>query len=119
MTTQEVAAKLVELCAQGKFQEAMEALYSNDIVSVEASAPEGQSREMTGLAAVKGKGQWFAANHEIHSQTVGGPLVAGSYFTVTFAIDMTFKPQSKRFAMEEIAVYKVVDGKIVREEFFY
>jgi len=38
---------------------------------------------------------------------------------VTFKLDVTFKPQSKRFSMEEVAVYKVVDGKIVYEEFFY
>ena len=38
---------------------------------------------------------------------------------LTFKIDATFKPQSRRFMMEEIAVYKVVDGKIVYEEFFY
>ena len=32
---------------------------------------------------------------------------------------MTFKPQNKRFQMEEVAVYKVANGKIVYEEFFY
>jgi hypothetical protein len=34
-------------------------------------------------------------------------------------MDVTFKPQSKRFTMEEIAVYKVANGKIAYEEFFY
>ena len=38
---------------------------------------------------------------------------------MTFKIDVTYKPESKRFTMEEIAVYKVADGKIVYEEFFY
>ena len=51
--------------------------------------------------------------------SVKGPLVAGSHFAVTFKLDVTFKPQSKRFTMEEMAVYKVVDGKIVYEEVFY
>ena len=50
---------------------------------------------------------------------VEGPLVADSHFAVTFKLDVTFKPQSKRFTMEEVAVYKVADGKIVYEEFFY
>jgi ketosteroid isomerase-like protein len=119
MTTKEIADKLVQLCSQGKFQEAMESLYSPDIVSVEASAPPGKSRESKGFAAVKAKGEWFAANHEIHSETVEGPLVAGSHFAVAFKIDVTFKPQSRRFTMDEVAVYKVADGKIVYEEFFY
>jgi len=119
MTTQEVAKTLVELCSRGKFNEATDALYSPDIVSMEAGAPPGQSRESKGIAAVKAKGEWWAANHEVHSASVEGPLVAGSHFAVTFKMDVTFKPQSKRFTMEEIAVYKVTDGKIVYEQFFY
>ena len=119
MTTQEIANKLVELCSAGNFHEAIETLYSPEIVSVEAGAPPGGSREVTGLDAVRGKGKWWQENHEVHSTTVEGPLVAGDFFAVTFKLDVTFKPQSRRFVMEEIAVYKVADGKIVREEFFY
>src|SRR5271168_2730184 len=119
MTTHEVADKLTKLCSEGKFQEAMEALYSPDIVSMEAGAPPGGSREAKGIAAVAAKGQWWVANHEVHSSAVEGPLVAGSHFAVTFKLDVTFKPESRRFKMEEVAVYKVVDGKIVYEEFFY
>lgn len=119
MTTQEVASKLVSLCSQGKFDEATEALYSPDIVSVEAEAPPGMSRESKGIEAIKAKGDWWVANHDVHSVTVEGPLVAGSHFSVAFKMDVTFKPESKRFVMEEIALYKVVDGKIVYEEFFY
>lgn len=119
MTTQEVANTLVQLCSQGKFEEATKTLYSTDIVSVEAGAPPGQSRESKGLDAVKAKGEWWVANHEVHSANVEGPLVAGSHFAVTFKLDVTFKPEKKRFQMEEVAVYKVADGKIVYEEFFY
>lgn len=119
MTTQEVADKLVKLCSQGKFMEATQELYSPDIVSMEAAAPPGGSRESKGLAAVKAKGEWWTANHEVHASKVEGPLVAGPYFAVTFKLDVTFKPESRRFSMEEIAVYKVAGGKIVYEEFFY
>jgi ketosteroid isomerase-like protein len=119
MTTQEVADTLIKLCSVGKFQEATEKLYSPDIVSVEPGAPPGQSRESKGIAAVRAKGEWWVANHEVHSSKVEGPLVAASHFAVTFKLDVTFKPQNRRFTMEEIAVYKVADGKIVYEEFFY
>jgi ketosteroid isomerase-like protein len=119
MTTQEVADTLVKLCSEGKFHEAMEGLYSPDIVSMEAGAPPGGSREAKGIAAVRSKGEWWTQNHEVHSVMVEGPLVAGSHFSVVFRMDVTFKPQAKRFKMEEVAVYKVVDGKIVYEEFFY
>jgi hypothetical protein len=119
MTTKEVAEKLVKLCTEGNFQEVVKTFYSTDIVSMEAGAPPGGSRETKGIAAVVAKGEWWNANHEVHSASVEGPLVAGSHFAVVFKLDVTFKPQNKRFKMEEVALYKVADGKIVYEEFFY
>jgi ketosteroid isomerase-like protein len=119
LTTQEVADAIVKLCSAGKFEEATDTLYSPDIVSMEAGAPPGMSRESKGIAAIKAKGEWWVANHEVHAVTVEGPLVAGSHFAVTFKMDVTFKPEARRFTLEEIAVYRVADGKIVYEEFFY
>ena len=119
MTTQEIADTLVKLCSEGKFHEATVQLYSKDIVSMEASAPPGGSRESKGLDAVLAKGEWWVTNHEIHSVKVEGPIVSAGHFAVVFKMDVTFKPQSKRHTMEEVAVYKVADGKIVYEEFFY
>ncbi len=119
VTINEVADGIVSLCSQGKFEEAMKTFYSPEIVSVEAFAPPGGSREAKGLAAVTAKAEWWTANHEVHSVKVEGPLIAGSHFSVTFKLDVTFKPQSKRFLMEEVAVYQVKDGQIVYEQFFY
>jgi hypothetical protein len=119
MTTAEVADSLVKLCSEGKFTEAAEALYSPDIVSMEAGAPPGGSRETKGIEGVRAKGVWWTENHDVHGVVVEGPLVAGPFFSVTFKMDVTFKPQSRRFTMEEVAIYKVADGKIVNEEFFY
>jgi ketosteroid isomerase-like protein len=119
VTTQEVASELVRLCSQGQYEEATKKLYSPNIVSVEPGAPPGQSRETTGLDGVLQKGKWWIENHEVHSQQVEGPLVAGSHFSVAFKMDVTHKPNNQRFQMQEIAVYRVADGKIIREEFFY
>jgi ketosteroid isomerase-like protein len=119
MTTQEIATELVRLTSQGNFRGALDTLFSQDIVSVEAGVPEGMSREVKGMEAVVGKGEWWAANHEVHTMVVEGPLVAGSHFAVTYKIDVTFKPKGRRFHMEEIGIYEVADGKVVREEFFY
>lgn len=119
MTTQEVADQLVKLCREGKFSDAVASLYAENIVSIEAGVPPGQSRESKGLAAVKAKGEWWQANHEVHSAIIEGPLVAGSHFAVTFKFDVTIKAQNKRMKMEEVALYKVEKGKVVYEEFFY
>ncbi|GER18170.1 SnoaL-like domain protein [compost metagenome] len=118
MNTQEIAAKLVALCKAGTFDEA-QALYAPEAVSVEASAPPGMSRESVGLSAIRAKGEWWVANHEVHSFQVAGPWPHDDRFIVGFRFDVTMKPTGQRFTMEEMALYTVKDGKIVREEFFY
>jgi hypothetical protein len=119
MTTQDVADKLVKLCKEGKSDEAVDSLYSNDIVSVESMAGPDGSREMKGLEAAKAKGKWWYENHQIHSAKVEGPLVAGPFFSVRFTYDITHKPSGNRMVMDELAMYHVTGGKIDREEFFY
>ncbi|MBC7975998.1 MAG: nuclear transport factor 2 family protein, partial [Myxococcales bacterium] len=47
------------------------------------------------------------------------PYPNGDRFAVRFNYDVTHKPSSKRIQMDEVALYTVKDGKIVREEFFY
>ena len=118
MTTAQIANKLVELCKQGKHLEAR-SLYANDAVSVEAFAPPGMDRVSRGLAAIQAKGEWWNANHEIHSATVAGPWPLEDRFIVGFRFEVTNKPSGRRMTMEEMALYTVQDGKIVREEFFY
>jgi len=44
MTTEEVANALVKFCSEGKLDEAINALYSPDIVSVEAGASRTVAR---------------------------------------------------------------------------
>ena len=119
MTTQDVADKLVKLCKEGKNEEAVDLLYSPDIVSVESMAAPDGSHEVKGVAAVKGKGKWWNDNHEVHSAKVEGPLVAGPYFSVRFTYDITNKPSGNRMVLDELAMYHVTGGKIDREQFFY
>ena len=118
MTTTEVANKIVELCRTGQNLEAIQTLYSADVVSVEASGPP-EMLEVKGLDAVLGKSKWWMDNHEVHGATVEGPIVTGNQFAVGFKMDVTNKPSAKRFTMEELGVYHVKDGKVVREQFFY
>src|SRR5262245_52864492 len=61
MTTKEIGQKLVDLCKAGKNMDAVQQLYAQDIVSVEAGAPPGQSPESKGIGACVEKGkQWEA-----------------------------------------------------------
>ena len=94
-------------------------LYSDDAVSVEAVAMPGMAQEARGKVAIKGKGEWWFANHEIHSASVTGPWPHGDRFIVGFQFDVTNKPSGQRIQMDEAGLFTVKDGKIVREEFFY
>lgn len=118
MSTLEIANKLVELCRQGKNNEA-KALYAADAVSVEAFAPPGAQQEARGLAAIQAKGEWWRANHEIHSASVTGPWPHGNRFIVCYQFDVTNRPSSQRMKLDEVGLYTIENGKIVREEFFY
>lgn len=119
MNTMEIANKLVELCRQGKNDDAVTTLFSPDAVSVEAFAPPGSQQEMKGIPAILGKGVWWRDNHEIHSATVTGPWPHGNRFIVGFQHDVTHKPSGRRMKMDEMGLYTIENGNIVREEFFY
>ncbi len=117
MTTKQVAEKLVNYCRQGQFAEAIQELYGQNIVSIE---PDGAPvKETVGLEAVIAKGQQFNEMvEEYHGNEISDPIVADKFFSCTMKIDVTFKG-APRTSMEEVCIYKVEDGKIVKEEFFF
>jgi ketosteroid isomerase-like protein len=117
MNTEEVAKRLVELCRNSEWRKALDELYSNDIVSVEAHEMENMPAEMRGIDQVRGKTDWWEKNMEVHSAKVTGPFVARDTFVVQFDIDVTDKESKKRIQMSEAGIYTVKDGKVAREEF--
>jgi hypothetical protein len=119
MKTGAVAKKLVDLCRKGKFTDAMEKLYSDKIVSVEAMDMPGMPRQMKTLAAVRKKTEWWEANNEVISAKIMGPFVAVDKFAVVFDMETKDKKTKKKQKMVEVAVYTVENGKIVHEEFLY
>ncbi|HWA84744.1 MAG TPA: nuclear transport factor 2 family protein [Opitutus sp.] len=112
----EIAHHLVALCRDGRWDEAVERHYSENIISVE---PAGEDRESRGLAAVKAKGEWWLENHEVHGCEIEGPFVGADKFVVRFTLDVTFKPTAQRKSLDELGLYTVADGKIVHEQFYY
>ncbi|MFS4455291.1 SnoaL-like domain-containing protein [Maribacter sp. 2304DJ31-5] len=117
MTTQEVADKLVGYCRQGQFENAIQDLYGQNIVSLE---PKGSPAEKTvGMENVlKKTAQFNEMVEEFHGMEISDPIVADKFFSCTMKMDVTFKG-APRNTMEEICLYKVEGGKIVQEEFFF
>ena len=119
MTLKEIADELVAGCRENRAKENLDRLYAPDAVSVEAM-DMGGGTDTVGIAGIKGKHDWWEANHITHAAKVDGPFPNGAdRFAVVFDIDMTTKETGQRGQMQEVAVYTVAGGKIVREEFFY
>jgi SnoaL-like domain len=117
MTTKQVANQLVEHCRQGQFEAATKELYADNIVSIE---PDGTpDKEVKGIEGVIAKGQKFNDMvEEFHGMEVSDPIVADKFFSCSMKMDITFKG-APRTTMEEVCLYNVDNGKIIREEFFY
>lgn len=118
MTTQEVANRLVELCRAGKNEQAVKELYSPEIVSIE---PEGApNRIVKGLAGIAEKGIKFQSMIEkFNSSSISDPVVAENFFSCNMLMNVNMKGVPVPIDMDEICVYTVKEGKIIKEEFFY
>jgi hypothetical protein len=118
-STTTVAQELVLLCRARRNLDAINKLYSSKIVSVEPVGDENMPAEMTGIDAIRQKNQWWFENNELHGTEVNGPFIGDDQFAVQYTFDTTFKPTGQRNSMTEMALYRVKDGKIVHEQFFY
>lgn len=121
MSAKSVGKQLVELCKQGKNMECIDKFYAENVESIEAAPPPGGGeRAVRGIAQVRGKNTWWVEQHEIHKAEVEGPFPHGDdRFAVIFRYDVTNKPSKQRLKLDEVALFTVEGGKIVREEFFY
>ncbi len=117
MNTQQVAERLVELCRLGENMQAVNELYAKNIVSKEMP---GAPNEITSGkdAVIKKSEEWYATVEEFHGGEISDPIVAEDHFSCTMKMDCTFKGQG-RMQIEELAVYRVNNGKITEEQFFY
>ena len=118
MTTKEVADQLVKMCREGKVEEAKQEFFTEDTLSIEPA--EGiLPKETQGLKAIQQKAELFISMVEnFYNDTITDPFVAGNYFSVGWITDIQMKGQQRQ-TMSEICLYKVKDGKIVSEQFFY
>jgi hypothetical protein len=118
MTTQEDADRLYQFCKEGKWEEAQDALFSKEAESIEPPHSQGV-QHVQGLDNIKAKAKSFSSQvEEVHGGYVKGPLVAGNFVSLAIGMDVTMKGAG-RMNMEEIALYEVRDGQIVKEQFFF
>ena len=118
MTTKDIANRLHELFNQGNWAAAQDEFFSENAESVEPPKAQGL-QSVKGLDAIRKKGQQFTEMvEEMHGGYVSDPIVAGNHISFAMGMDVTYKGMGRQ-KMDEIAVYEVQDGKIVKEQFFY
>lgn len=110
----EVGKSLVELYNAGKWDEPAKLWWSPEIVSV-----EGMGMAWAGRDAVNAKNAGWYEQNNVLGGSAEGPYVGASGFAVKFRMEVQEKATGKRTRMEEVGVYTVQDGKIVREEYMY
>ena len=95
-------------------------LYAENAESVEAVVPPGRDvRIAKGRGAIEAKREDWVATHDIKKLEADGPYVhPPNRFAVRFEAEVTQKSTGRQMTLREVAIYSVVDGKIVREEFF-
>ena len=118
MTTQDVASRFNELAQTGQWGKIQNELFADNAVSIEPpNSPGMQSAD--GMEAIREKGKQFGEMvEEMHGGYTTAPVVGGNFFSVGMGMDCTMKGMGRQ-KMDEIALYEVRDGKIVREQFFY
>ncbi|HRJ27788.1 MAG TPA: nuclear transport factor 2 family protein [Fimbriimonadaceae bacterium] len=116
MTVEEIAKGLVADCQKGDYEAPYGKYYSPNIVSIESTP--GDFHECVGLEAVAKKGEWWMTTFEVLDAEADGPWINGNQFAVKFEMKVKHRESGQEMEIEEIALYTVEDGKIVREVFF-
>lgn len=120
MTTQDVANRFNELAQTGQWDKIQDELYANNAVSIEpAHAAAMGLPNAEGMEAIKKKGKAFNEMvEEMHGGYSTAPVIGGNFFSIGMGMDVTMKGVG-RTKMDEVAVYEVKDGKIIKEQFFF
>ena len=118
MTTQQVADRLVELLRQGQFDTIYtELFHPTDIVHDEPQSEHFP--HLVGVAAIREKDQAMQSNiAQFNGLTVGDAIVAGNHLALPYRAQFTLNDGTE-VDLNELIVYRVRDGKIVLEKFFY
>lgn len=91
-------------------------LWSKNVVSVEGL---GVNLAWHGMKATQAKGEEWYRENEITALKAEGPYVGASGFSVKFDMTVRKRATGEEIKMNEVGVYTVDKGKIVREEFMY
>jgi hypothetical protein len=114
-TVHQIAERLITLCREQKFVEAYKELFGEEAESIDPM--HSLMPPARGLITLIEREKQFLAKATIHKIEVSEPLMAGNYFAINIRMDFTIADKG-RTDLEELCVYHVKSGKIVRQQFF-
>lgn len=117
MSVLENAQKLQNMMAEGKTMEAFDELYHDNVQVYEMPTGEHRDGKEAQRKAIEG---WFSAVKEVNGGGVTS-ITANEETGVSSAetwMDITMQ-DGNRMKMEEVAIQKWEDGKIIEEKFYY
>ena len=118
LTTQEVADRFDALAQQELWFEIQDELFADNVRSIEPPNSV-YLKDAEGKGPVRKKAEDFVAKVQaVHRMHTTHPIVAGDHFVVGREMDMTVAGHG-HVVINEIMLYKVVDGQIVLEQFAY
>lgn len=117
-STEAVATRFNELAQQEKWFEIQDELFSEDVTSIEP-AHANLLPNASGKKEVREKGEnWVSKITAFHGGSTSAPLVAGNHFVVTRRVSIDVK-EIGRLDIDQLMMYRVKNGQIVSEQFFY
>lgn len=116
LTTQQVAEQYVALANEGKYEEIQSALYADDAMSIEPDGKVVQGRE---ALAKKGEQRNAMMEKFVSGWCSSDFVVAGEFFSCAMGFEAVMKGKTEPEKFEEVCVFQVKNGKIVKEQFFY
>jgi hypothetical protein len=80
---------------------------------------EGSETRMAwrGMKQIRAKSDWWTQDHAIRGGGVEGPYLGATGFAIRFKMQVETLSTGVIDSMEEVGVYTVQNGKVIREEF--
>ena len=119
MTTQEVANRYYELIKMHQYEQIQDELYVPDAISIEPDNDSNLPLVVTGMEELRNKeALFFSQIEEMHGSYMSDIVVSTFFFSMMTGMDVTMKGMQRK-NKEQICVFEVRSGKIVKEQFFY
>jgi hypothetical protein len=114
LTTTSISQRLVELLRNREFVRAYTELFSSDAESIDPLSPRPGS--LIGLPLLIQAEEQFLSKIRIRDLEISEAICAGSYFSLR--LYMQFDLGDVERIIDEICVYQVNHGLIVKQQFF-